>query len=699
MLQQRLRDRLSGSAGRMSASPARISVLSRTPENIIEEDNEDDEADINKTVTDQQQQSEFFWQLTQDQTHNKNLREDFYYEHAPSLPLCLSILALHSDAKECGQLLLNLCDNVSKLLAVKNHAEVDYGLVISMMKYLLFNAKMKFLSCGNSNGIAQCEMYSGRVEMLNLLVASHCKHIPSLQKLTQLETVRRLRDKLIEDERLSLAMEISTKCGLDPAGVWAAWGKACLKTGDFQAAREKFSRCMKAPVDKNQYQQSSNLLNDIVECIENLPGSGINTIQALQASLKSISSLIAEPFVVQNEETNISEQQLQECLYYLKAYGTYGSVISFYRKHGYWMKAVQYLLDKRCSPDVFVECLLVPTLKTGEMAKLQDQLILIDTTLEKWAPYLKAACRYLNKKKYMQVLYQLQLFMKDYVRAAMTCISYSFQHGAVSYGDLYNRLSYIQDAKQHLEDYLEQKLWLVGLKGPAGRRVPDWGGSGGDTLRLLQPPKEVNRYINTISLQVEVTKFLHQYYNAGAAAGELMFPPGKIPTLFGNNNVKVDVVNMVMVAGKNINDGFGIAFRIIQEFQLNATLVYTTVARQLSKQKKFISVKQLLGCIQESGLCDDQSYDEVIGACIRVMADDATEAKEAESLIKLIKSQANKINAYILCGKLKSAYLIAVKEERVEDVQRISGAALRAGQPAVKNICDKWLQQRLKPKK
>lgn len=55
------------------------------------------------------------------------------------------------------------------------------------------------------------------------------------------------------------------------------------------------------------------------------------------------------------------------------------------------------------------------------------------------------------------------------------------------------------------------------------------------------------------------------------------------------------------------------------------------------------------------------------------------------------------INAYILCGKLRSAYLMAVKSERVEDVQRICGAAQRMGQTAVKNICDKWLQQRGKP--
>jgi len=35
------------------------------------------------------------------------------------------------------------------------------------------------------------------------------------------------------------------KCGLDPTGVWVAWGMMCLQSGDFPGAREKFSKCLK----------------------------------------------------------------------------------------------------------------------------------------------------------------------------------------------------------------------------------------------------------------------------------------------------------------------------------------------------------------------------------------------------------------------------------------------------------------------
>ena len=50
---------------------------------------------------------------------------------------------------------------------------------------------------------------------------------------------------MIEEERLVLAMEVSTKCGIDPTGVWVAMGHAALAAGDYEQARDKFQYCIK----------------------------------------------------------------------------------------------------------------------------------------------------------------------------------------------------------------------------------------------------------------------------------------------------------------------------------------------------------------------------------------------------------------------------------------------------------------------
>ena len=162
-----------------------------------------------------------------------------------------------------------------------------------------------------------------------------------------------------------------------------------------------------------------------------------------------------------------------------------------------------------------------------------------------------------------------------------------------------------------------------------------------------------------------------------------------------------------------------------QCFNLNSTLVYSQIARELAKNYNFKEINNLLKCINESGYKDEinASYDECISTCIRVFAaassagtnpnttsSDAASNnvytnqqqlqqqqqynKEIEDLIQLIKNDENKINAYILNGRLKSAYLIAIKIDRADIVKHIGNVAERIGQNSIKDICNKWLEKK-----
>ena len=59
-----------------------------------------------------------------------------------------------------------------------------------MMKYLLFNAKVKFLHSGDSSGVALCDTLLGRVDLLKQLVNEHCSYIPTIQQLSKMDTLR-----------------------------------------------------------------------------------------------------------------------------------------------------------------------------------------------------------------------------------------------------------------------------------------------------------------------------------------------------------------------------------------------------------------------------------------------------------------------------------------------------------------------------
>jgi zinc finger FYVE domain-containing protein 26 len=145
---------------------------------------------------------------------------------------------------------------------------------------------------------------------------------------------------------------------------------------------------------------------------------------------------------------------------------------------------------------------------------------------------------------------------------------------------------------------------------------------------------------------------------------------------------------------------------------LNSTLVYSQIGRELAKQYNFREINSLLKCINESGYKEKiyASYDECISTCIRVFASmtpatsnvlssqqqqqQLQHSKEIEDLIQLIKDDENKINAYILNGRLKSAYLIAIKIDRADIVKHIANVAERMNQNLIKDICNKWLEKK-----
>lgn len=64
-------------------------------------------------------------------------------------------------------------------------------------------------------------------------------------------------------------------------------------------------------------------------------------------------------------------------------------------------------------------------------------------------------------------------------------------------------------------------------------------------------------------------------------------------------------------------------------FNLNSTLVYSQISRELAKEFNFKEINNLLKCIDESGYKEDinVSHDECISTCIRVFA--ATNSSES----------------------------------------------------------------------
>lgn len=615
------------------------------------------------------------WFLSLNEEENEIVRSEFYYEQAPSSSLCIAILSLHSNSIVCGHQLIEHCCKLSQGLT---NPEVDAGLLMDIMKQLLFNAKMMFVKAGRSQDLALCDSYISKVDVLNILVAAAYRPVPSLDQILLPAAVTRLRNRLLEAEYYQLAIEVSTKSGLDPSGAWHAWGMACLKAGNLSSAREKFNRCLKPPVDLNQLNHGSRLVQDVLQYLESTvkpvliaDDDYFATLRELEATLRTRSlslEMMSEGKVQHNS-------YYQECLFYLHSYGTNLAIISFYMRHDCMREALLHLLNKESPSEVFIEGIFIPSYESGKLHMLENLLETIDPGLESWGMYLIAACKYLQKKNYYHILYELQQFMKDHVRAAMTCIRF-FTHGAKSYTELGGKQTWLIKIKDHLKVYLQE------VSRSSGRKKMVY------TFRKKMSATDVSRHINTVDLQMEVTKFLHRCEISGSS----QMAGSPLPTLFGNNNMKMDVACKVMLEGKNVEEGFGIAFRVLQDFQLEATEVYSKVAKQLVKLQKYSEIRQLLKCVSESGVAAKNDGDTIILNCLSEFKN--IPAEDLDNLIQDMDSDENKIQAYLMCNKLRSAYLVSVRQEKsraVQLVQHVRQLAESSGDDVVHAICTQWL--------
>ncbi|XP_068437134.1 zinc finger FYVE domain-containing protein 26 isoform X2 [Clinocottus analis] len=630
--------------------------------------------------------------LSTNAAENQLLKSEFYYEQAPSSYLCVAILSLHNDQAACGHQLISHCRSLSRKLT---NPEVDACLLTDIMRQLLFSAKMMFVKVSRSQDLALCDSYISKVDVLKILVKANYKYIPSLDDILETSAVTRLRNQLLEAEHYQLAVEVSTKSGLDPGGVWQAWGMASLKAGNLSGAREKFARFLKAPVDRNQLNQGSLLLQEVVTHLETTvqPGLATSPGEDILASLRELEEALCEAGPVDRPEGQTQRSNLhQECLYYLNTYGTHMALISFYMRHDCMTEALTYVLNKECPDEVFLEGVLQPSLERGRLGMLQSILEKLDPGLETCSRYLIASCQFLQRRGYYNTLYQLQQFMMDQVRAAMTCIRF-FTHGASSYLQLGEQQRWLVRAKEHLRTYLQEQQGRG-----AGRKR-----SQVNSFRKLMSSSDVSRHMNTIELQLEVTRFLHRCETAASSKAPKTSTPSpkssassSPPTLFGGSPVKVEVACKVMLGGKNIEEGFGIAYRVIQDFQLEAQAVYERAGQRLVHQRQYGAVRQLLKCVGESGTATKNDCDALILSCVSVADKGPADAKELEGLILETKSTESKIKAYLLCSKLRPAYLLAVKLEPSRAgplVQEVLQAAEGAQDSVMQNICRQWLSE------
>lgn len=191
----------------------------------------------------------------------------------------------------------------------------------------------------------------------------------------------------------------------------------------------------------------------------------------------------------------------EETIHYILTYGSHGDIINFFiQKNDDLPSALKYFILQNVDNDIFIQHIFFKYLKSGRVPELIEQLFEIDDRLLIWKETLISTCRYLESKSLLNSLYQLQVLLKDPVRASMTCVKF-YSMNCTNFRELNANAFHLHNANKHLQTELDLCQW---------ENISVEKKRTHDQLSFLMQmdARTLNGHISTITKQIEISKFL-----------------------------------------------------------------------------------------------------------------------------------------------------------------------------------------------
>ncbi|CAO1403533.1 unnamed protein product [Diamesa serratosioi] len=467
----------------------------------------------------------------------------------------------------------------------------------------------------------------------------------------------------------------------------------------------------------NLHEPALNIMNTLTN-LKNISrgeyGEGIREKELINPRRSSVRRISEDFHHHAPKKSNVltSDRYFEECSFYLFTYCGHIDILKFLEKNNLLTSALKYIQVHKIETELFIQYLFTPKLKVGQLENLIKCMREVDESLFMWNDYIIQTCRYLEKSKWFNCLYHLQILTKDIIRASMTCVKF-YTMKCYTFSELNSNSIHLLKALTHLQSELENCNY--GEKEPviSGSDEMMKRNSDRNQLILKYDQKTINSHINTINRQMEVAKYLAACENSGKQTLSLLpkifrdYSSNQPPTLFGGVTEATQLAVLLIVCG-NIESGFGISYRIIQDFHplLKSRKVYIVAAKFLSSNKlnqkhQIDEIDNLVeciktNCISREQLDDIESFcDELICSSIEISHDKfgADVKNSIDKLIRKITNNHIKIQCFINSNQLKSAYLLSVKINSLNDIVKIHKHALATQQLAIINLCSRKLQE------
>ncbi|CAI9784832.1 unnamed protein product [Fraxinus pennsylvanica] len=711
------------------------------------------------------------WMLTGDPEKDGVVRSSHRYESAPDIILFKALLSLCSDESVAGKGALDLCisqmKNVLSSQQLRENASMEtigraYHATETFVQGLLFaKSQLRKLSgtsdlssnsekgrdaddassdAGSSSvgsqstdelseALSQVDIWLGRAELLQSLLGSGIA--ASLDDIADKGSSEHLRDRLIQEERYSMAVYTCKKCKIEVFPVWNSWGHALIRMEHYAQARVKFKQALQ--LHKGD---PAPMILEIINTIEGGPPVDVSSVRSMYEHLaRSAPAVLDDPLSADSylnvlympstfprsersrrsqeaannnsmnnpdlddgPRSNLDSIRYLECVNYLQEYAR-PHLLSFLFRHGHYEEACSLFFPANSSPpppqlsSLGVVTSSSPPQRTdplatdygtiddlcdlcvgyGAMPVLEEVISSRVSLLQEQSmnQYTTAAlariCLYCETHKHFNYLYKFQVIKNDHVAAGLCCIQLFMNSASQE-----EALKHLDRAKTHFDEGLSARSKV----GDSTKLVTK--GIRGKSASEKLTEEGLFKFSARVGIQLDVVRCFSD------AEG-----PQWKHSLFGNPQDPETFRRRCEIAETLVEKNFDLAFRIIYQFNLPAVDIYAGVASSLAERKKGGQLTEFFRNIK--GTIDDDDWDQVLGAAINVYANKHKE--RPDRLIDMLTSNHRKVLACVVCGRLKSAFQIASKSGSVADVQYVAHQALHANALPVLDMCKQWLAQ------
>lgn len=242
------------------------------------------------------------------------------------------------------------------------------------------------------------------------------------------------------------------------------------------------------------------------------PDAAMHILTSLENAKRILKGQYAEE--QQGKSAQRQNYCFEEALYYVLTYGSHSDILQFLMNHQQITAALNYYIVQNLDANLFIHHIFLKRLSCGQMPALINQILEADPNLVIWRKTFLQTCRFLETNNYLNCLYQLQVLLKDPIRASMTCVKF-YTMNCENFQHLLDNASHLHNAHQFLQLELEKSQWEnINTE----RRRKDSinsnirrSSSVRDTsvgFAMQMDARTLNGHINTIIQQLDVTKFL-----------------------------------------------------------------------------------------------------------------------------------------------------------------------------------------------